>query len=80
MLFCPISLCLLVGKAGRTLLGGLMSREKLTAFAIGVGSDYVELFTRSVSTCREIDMIHSDLDEIALSNMSILDTIELWNI
>ena len=57
-----------------------MSREKLTAFAIGVGSDYVELFTRSVSTCKEIDMIHSDLDEIALSNMSILDTIELWTI
>ena len=68
-----LSTCLPVKRAGCTLLGGLVSREKLTVLGMGL------VIVRKSShdhgyTGRLLDVSHPDLNEIALSTMWMLDT------
>uniref|UniRef100_M4BSQ4 Uncharacterized protein n=1 Tax=Hyaloperonospora arabidopsidis (strain Emoy2) TaxID=559515 RepID=M4BSQ4_HYAAE len=69
----PSSPCVPVGRAGCTLLGGLVSRDNLTVLGMGF------VIARKPShdhgyTCRLLDVSHPDLNEIALSTMWMLGT------
>ena len=71
------SLCVPVGKAGCTLLGGLVSRENLTV----LGMEFVIVRKSSQDhgyTGTLLDVSHPDLDDIALSTIWMHDTRAFW--
>ena len=73
----PSSPCVPVGRAGCTLLGGLVSIEYLAVLGMGF------VIARKPShdhgyTFRLLDVSRLDLNEIALSTMWMLDTRAFW--